>query len=65
MNKKLVAMLSALSICVTVTACSNNNDYTTTQNNTKNSINLESLESVSVSKEDTYINLGTSTNVEG
>ena len=65
MNKKLVAMLSALSICVTVTACSNNKDNTTTQNNTKNSINIESLESESVSKADTYINLGTSTTVEG
>ena len=28
MNKKLVAMLSALSLCVTVTACSKNEDNT-------------------------------------
>ena len=28
MNKKLVAMLSALALCVTVTACSKNDDNT-------------------------------------
>ena len=45
MNKKLVAMLSALSLCVTVTACSKNEDNTKLQSNTnKTSINIESLE---------------------
>ena len=41
MNKKLVAMLSALSLCVTVTACSKNEDNTKLQSNTnKTSINI-------------------------
>ena len=66
MNKKLVAMLSALSLCVTVTACSKNEDNTKLQSNTnKTSINIESLENESVSDPDTYIKLGTETTIEG
>ena len=66
MNKKLVAMLSALSLCVTVTACSKNEDSTKSQSNTnKTSINIESLENESVSEPDTYIKLGIETTVEG
>ena len=66
MNKKLVAMLSALSLCVTVTACSKNEDSTKSQSNTnKTSINIESLEKESVSEPDTYIKLGTETTIEG
>lgn len=66
MNKKLVAMLSALSLCVTVTACSKNEDSTKSQSSTnKTSINIESLENESVSDPDTYIKLGTETTVEG
>lgn len=66
MNKKLVAMLSALSLCVTVTACSKNEDNTKSQSNiNKTSINIESLENESVSDPDTYIKLGTETTIEG
>ena len=66
MNKKLVAMLSALALCVTVTACSKNEDNTKLQSNTnKTSINIESLENESVSDPDTYIKLGTETTIEG
>ena len=67
MNKKLIAMLSALSLCVTVTACSkNNNKNLQTQSSTnKTSINIESLENESVSNPDTYIKLGTETTIEG
>ena len=66
MNKKLVAMLSALSLCVTVTACSKNEANTKLQSNTnKTSINIESLENESVSDPDTYIKLGTETTIEG
>lgn len=66
MNKKLVAMLSALSLCVTVTACTKSEDNTKSQSNTnKTSINIESLENESVSDPDTYIKLGTETTVEG
>lgn len=66
MNKKLIAMLSALSLSVTVTACSKNENNTQSQSNTKKtSINIESLESESVSDPDTYIKLGTEVTVEG
>lgn len=66
MNKKLVAMMSALSLCVTVTACSKSEDNTKSQSNTnKTSINIESLENESVSDPDTYIKLGTEITVEG
>lgn len=66
MNKKLVSMLSALSLCVTVTACSKSTENNHTQSNTsKSSITIESLESENVSEPDTYIKLGTSTTVEG
>ena len=66
MNKKLVAMMSALSLCVTVTACSKNEDNTKSQSNiNKTSINIESLENESVSDPDTYIKLGTETTIEG
>ena len=66
MNKKLVAMLSALSLCVTVTACSKNEDNIKSQSNiNKTSINIESLENESVSDPDTYIKLGTETAIEG
>lgn len=66
MNKKLVAMLSALSLCVTVTACSKSEDNTKSQSSTnKTSINIESLDNESVSDPDTYIKLGTETTVEG
>lgn len=66
MNKKLVALLSALSLCVTVTACSKSEDNTKSQSSTnKTSINIESLDNESVSDPDTYIKLGTETTVEG
>ena len=66
MNKKLVAMLSALSLCVTVTACSKSEENTKSQSSTnKTSINIESLDNESVSDPDTYIKLGTETTVEG
>lgn len=66
MNKKLVAMLSALSLCVTVTACSKSEDNTKSKSSTnKTSINIESLDNESVSDPDTYIKLGTETTVEG
>lgn len=66
MNKKLVAMLSALSLCVTVTACSKSEDNKKSQSSTnKTSINIESLDNESVSDPDTYIKLGTETTVEG
>ena len=66
MNKKLVAMLSALSLCVTVTACSKSEDNTKSQSSTnKTSINIESLDNESVSDPDTYIKLGAETTVEG
>ncbi|WP_312258108.1 carbohydrate-binding domain-containing protein [Romboutsia ilealis] len=66
MNKKLVAMLSALSLCVTATACSKSEDNTKSQSSTnKTSINIESLDNESVSDPDTYIKLGTETTVEG
>lgn len=66
MNKKLVAMLSALSLCVTVTACSKSEDNTKSQSSTnKTSINIESLDNESVSDPDTYIKLGVETTVEG
>ena len=63
MNKKLIALLSALSLCVTVTACSKNDN--SNSNVKKASINIESLENESVSEANTYINLGTETTIEG
>ena len=65
MNKKLVSMLSALSLCVTVTACSKNTDNKTTQSDTKTSINIKSLENESASEANTYIKLGETSTVEG
>ena len=63
MNKKLIALLSALSLCVTVTACSKNDN--SNSNIKKASINIESLENESISEPDTYIKLGTEITIEG
>jgi len=62
MNKKFIAMISALSLCVTVSACSKTN---TKKSENITSINIESLENETVTQADTYINLGSNTTIEG
>ena len=62
MNKKFITMMSMLSLCVTVSACSKT-DTKKSQNTT--SINIESLENETVGKVDTFINLGSNTTIEG
>ena len=62
MNKKFIAMMSALSLCVTVSACSKTN---TKKSENTTSINIESLENETVTQADTYINLGSNTTIEG
>lgn len=40
MNKKLIAVISALSLCVSVTACSKKDESTKTENTTSSTINI-------------------------
>ncbi|MBP3928934.1 MAG: carbohydrate-binding domain-containing protein [Peptostreptococcaceae bacterium] len=65
MNKKFLAMMSALSLCVTVTACSKTDTQKSENTTSKTSINIESLESETVGQADTYIKLGSNTTIEG
>ncbi len=65
MNKKLIAIISTLSLCVSVTACSRKNKNTKTENTTVSTINIESMKSEAVGEADTLINLGSETTIEG
>ena len=65
MNKKLIAIISALSLCVSVTACSKKNKNTKTENTTVSTINIESMKSEAVGEADTLINLGSETTIDG
>lgn len=65
MNKKLIAVISALSLCVSVTACSKKDESTKTENTTGSTINIESMKSESVGEADTFIKLGSEMTIEG
>ncbi len=65
MNKKLVSMISALSLCVSVTACSKKSDSSKSENTLKSSINIESMKEEIVGQVDTFIKLGTETTIDG
>ena len=65
MNNKFLAIISALSLCVTVTACSKTDTQKSESTTSKTSINIESLENESVSEANTYIKLGETSTVEG
>lgn len=68
MNKKLLAMLCALSLTVSVTGCSAKTNTTTSTNKNTTEVNTQTTES-SKSEElkdvDTYIELGESINIKG
>ena len=65
MNNKFLAIISALSLCVTVTACSKTDTQKSESTTSKTSINIESLESETIGQADTYIKLGSNTTIEG
>lgn len=68
MNKKLIAMLCALSLTVSVTGCSTkNNDTTSTNNNTTTTTTqvIDTTKSEEIKEADTYIELGDSINING
>ncbi|RDY28491.1 carbohydrate-binding domain-containing protein [Romboutsia weinsteinii] len=65
MNKKLITMISALSLCVSVAACSKKNDTSKTENTTGSSVNIESMKSESIGDADTFIKLGSEISIEG
>lgn len=65
MNKKFLAIISALSLCVTVTACSKTDTQKSESTTSKTSINIESLENETVGQSDTYIKLSSNTIIEG
>ena len=65
MNKKFLAIISALSLCVTVTACSKTDTQKSESTKSKTSINIESLENETVGQSDTYIKLSSNTIIEG
>ena len=65
MNKKLITMISALSLCVSVTACSKKDDTNKSESTTNSSINIASMKSESVGEADTFIKLGSKTIIEG
>ena len=65
MNKKFIALMSALSLCVSVSACSKADTKKSESTTSKTSINIESLENETVGQADTYIKLGSNTTIEG
>ncbi len=68
MNKKLITMLCALSLTVSVTGCSaKNNDTTSTNNNTTTTTTqvIDTTKSEEIKEVDTYIELGDSINING
>lgn len=62
MNKKLILMMSVLSLCVTVSGCSKNSNEINTNNN---EVITKSDEIESIGEINTYIKLGTDISVEG
>ncbi len=65
MNKKFISVISALSLCVSVTACSKKYENTKIENTTSSTINIESMKSESVGEVDTFIKLGSEITIEG
>lgn len=65
MNKKLIAMISALSLCVSVVGCSKKDDTIKPESTPNSSIDIKSMEDESVGDADTFIKLGSEINVEG
>jgi len=58
-------MISALSLCVSVTACSKKDDTSKSESTANSSINIASMKSESVGEVDTFIKLGSKTTIEG
>lgn len=68
MNKKFIAIISTLSLCVSMTACTDKNNTTTTNkksNTTTSTINLEPMKDKEVGEVNTFIELGDTINIDG
>lgn len=61
MNKKFIAIISTLSLCVSMTACTNKNNTNITNNEpntTTSTITLEPMKDKEVGEINTFIELG-------
>lgn len=69
MNKKFISILIAMSLSLSVTACSENKANTNSENVTKvtetSKVNIKALESEIVGEPDTFIKLGSEISVDG
>lgn len=68
MNKKFIAIISTLSLCVSMTACTNKNNTNITNNEpntTTSTITLEPMKDKEVGEINTFIELGDTINIDG
>jgi hypothetical protein len=65
MNKKFIAMIAVLSLCVSVTACSKKDEGNNSNSKSESLINIESMKEESVEEANTFIKLGSQTTIEG